>query len=252
MPDAGTSESIPVEEERCDQPPLSVPDAIRARRAARDFDVRPVPDALLDEILDDARRAPSGYNLQPTHFVVVRGERRAALARAALNQRQIVAAPVTVALVVDLQVHRNHLEAVLDADRAVGSIDDRYAGFMRRMVRLSFGRGPFGILAAAKRVTTIVLGRFRAVPAFPAAEPAAWARAQAMLVASHLMLSAASRGVASCPMEGFGEVQVRRVLGVPPGYRVALLIALGYAPDAEVAPRRSRLSLDRLVHRGRW
>ena len=44
---------------------------VRSRRATRRFKRDPIPDGLLARVLDTARWAPSGYNLQPTHFVVV-------------------------------------------------------------------------------------------------------------------------------------------------------------------------------------
>ena len=70
---------------------------------------------------------------------------------------------------------------------------------------------------------------------------------------AHLLLGATARGVASCPMEGFGEVRARLALGVPAGYRVALLIPLGYASEGrEPVRRRSRLPLDPLIHDGEW
>ena len=55
------------------QPPLSAPEAIARRRATRHFDPDcPVPDDILKRILHLATLAPSGYNLQPWRFLVVR------------------------------------------------------------------------------------------------------------------------------------------------------------------------------------
>ncbi len=236
------------------QSPAVLTQIICSRRSVRNFSDRELGDDAVQAILADAQRAPSGYNLQPTHFVVVRGDLRAALSRAAFDQRQILEAPVTVALVVDLRSDLRHLDDVIQRDLEAGAIDDRYVGFMRRVVRLTFARGPLGVLGWAKGCLTRLLGRFKPMPEFPAANPAGWATRQAMFVADHMLLSATARGVASCPMEGFGEARARRLLGVPAGYRVALLIPLGYEVDSpEEAPTfRSRLPLDEVVHRGRW
>ena len=46
-------------------------DALRARRNVRQFSDRPVPDEVLDRMLDAGRRAPSANNWQPWDFVVV-------------------------------------------------------------------------------------------------------------------------------------------------------------------------------------
>lgn len=47
-------------------------DHLVRRRTVRDFDSRPVPDGVLEAALRAAASAPSGANLQPWRFVVVR------------------------------------------------------------------------------------------------------------------------------------------------------------------------------------
>jgi nitroreductase len=60
---------------------LDFKDVVRTTFAARQFTEEPVPDAVLHEILDEARFAPSGGNRQPWRVVVVKSEaKRARLA----------------------------------------------------------------------------------------------------------------------------------------------------------------------------
>jgi len=58
---------------------MTVDEAIRTRRSIRAFASRPVDAALIEEILDLARRAPSGTNTQPWKVYVLRGTSRDAL-----------------------------------------------------------------------------------------------------------------------------------------------------------------------------
>ena len=51
----------------------------RTRHSVRAFLPTPVPQPLLEELLDTARLAPSGANLQPGHFWLVQGRPRQAL-----------------------------------------------------------------------------------------------------------------------------------------------------------------------------
>lgn len=46
-------------------------DAIRSRRAVREYADRPIPPSDLDRILEAGRRAPSSMNEQPWDFIVV-------------------------------------------------------------------------------------------------------------------------------------------------------------------------------------
>lgn len=45
---------------------------LKARRSIRRFEPRPVPEDLLIQVLEAARLAPSGGNMQPWEFVIVR------------------------------------------------------------------------------------------------------------------------------------------------------------------------------------
>src|SRR3989304_3527361 len=45
---------------------------VKTRRTIRRFKPDPVPDELVDKIIEAARWAPSGYNMQPWEFVILR------------------------------------------------------------------------------------------------------------------------------------------------------------------------------------
>jgi nitroreductase len=49
-------------------------DLIKHRRTIRRFKPDPVPDDFVDKIIEAARWAPSGFNLQPWEFVVIRNK----------------------------------------------------------------------------------------------------------------------------------------------------------------------------------
>jgi len=51
---------------------MDVKEAIENRKSIRRFKEKEVPDELIKEVIDAARQAPSGHNLQPWHFVVVK------------------------------------------------------------------------------------------------------------------------------------------------------------------------------------
>jgi nitroreductase len=50
---------------------MNVADAIRTKRAIRQFDPRPLPDEAVRDILNAGRRAQSSKNTQPWHFIAV-------------------------------------------------------------------------------------------------------------------------------------------------------------------------------------
>ena len=71
--------------------------AIAERRASPSFDGSPISDADLKGILQAGLQAPSGYNLQPWRFVVVRSpEQKKKLRAASYNQAKVEEASVMI------------------------------------------------------------------------------------------------------------------------------------------------------------
>ena len=70
--------------------------------------------------------------------------------------------------------------------------------------------------------------------------------------AQNMMLAAHADGIASCPVSMHDQDCARRVLGLPEGHKVPIVIAFGYPTDAPRAPGVPRAPLDELVHRGGW
>lgn len=60
-------------------------DIVRGRRSTRSFIPDPVPDALLQAVLEDARHTPSNCNVQPTVVHIVSGATRDRLSQAMLE-----------------------------------------------------------------------------------------------------------------------------------------------------------------------
>jgi nitroreductase len=63
---------------------------IESRRSVRDFAPDPIPDGLLEDVLRTANAAPSGANMQPWTFVVVRDPAlKRAIREAAENEERV-------------------------------------------------------------------------------------------------------------------------------------------------------------------
>lgn len=193
--------------------PLTVPEAILRRRAARRFDpTRPVPDALLARILGLATRAPSSYNLQPWRFLVIRAERnRQRLRACAFNQPKVSDAPVVVVVLGYKYAYQTDLGPMLDRRVALGTMTPEAAAEAKGRASAGLGRHP---------------------------DLASWALRSSMLAAGTLMLAAQGSGVDSAPMEGFDAARIRAEFGVPDDHVVCCLVALGYALERDAFPGR--------------
>lgn len=95
-----------------------------------------------------------------------------------------------------------------------------------------------------------MVGRLVPIPSVQAVHKGFWLAKQVCLSAMAFMLAAEAAGLATCPMEGFGERRVRRALGIPSGQTAVLVVPDGYADSS--SQKKTRLPLEGRVHRDRW
>src|SRR5208282_4176704 len=155
----------------------------KSRRSTRNFLDQPVPIELLERLIEIARWSPSGYNLQPTHFVLVTDPAvKAKLVPACLKQRQVAEAAAVVVITGDRRVAENNFAEILAAEKAAGSIDEAYERLLRRVIPLVFGRGPAGLGWLWKSAVPM-LGLVMPTPSLPAVFMRFWLTKQTMLCA---------------------------------------------------------------------
>ncbi|MBW4581774.1 MAG: nitroreductase family protein [Tildeniella nuda ZEHNDER 1965/U140] len=191
------------------QPTTGLKDSIDQRRAARAFLPDPIPDVILEEILHLGLRSPSGYNLQPWRFVILRQQQsKDTLKSCAFNQAQIAQAPVVLLCCGDRTASSaENIEAVIELGEAHQAMTEQFAGYMRSQIP------PF----------------FENHPSFESIET--WTNRHTMLAVAHLMIVAKSFGVDSCPMEGFVSTQVKTAFNIPDTVDVCCILCLGYAAE---------------------
>jgi len=104
-----------------DNPRMSNPvfEAVRTVMAVREYQDKPVPDEVVDRIIDAARLTASGSNRQPWHFVVIR-EREHLQELGALVRTGPYTARASLA-VVAAYLKESHV-AVSDVSRAIQSM----------------------------------------------------------------------------------------------------------------------------------
>ncbi len=223
----------------------------KRRRSVRHFKPDPLPEGLLERLLDIAHWAPSGYNLQPAHFIIVTDEElKAKLHPACMNQKQILEAPATVVFSGDKRVVENHFEKIVAQEKEAGAMNEGYEKFLRKYIPLGFEQGPSGIGWIWKKIAPPFMRPFSPVPSMPAVEKRYWLSKQVMLAAMVFMLSATAAGLSTVPMEGFDETWVRKALGIPSSHIVPVVIPVGYADDSEQI--KTRLPVKELIHINGW
>ena len=173
---------------------------VRERRATPHFEPAPVPDEDLRQILQAGLSAPSGFNLQPWRFVVVRdAEQRKRLRAAAMNQQKVEEAPVMIV--------------------ACGDSDAWHGEALEEMLRISAEHG-YG--SNPEKMKQTLSETFTHHPNI-----AMWLNRHVMIAFTHMMLMAEALGYDTAPMEGFWEDKTRALLKIPESVRVVALLGIG-------------------------
>lgn len=206
-------------------------EVVRARRSVRAFRSDPVPLETIRALLDIARRAPSGTNIQPWKVHVVAGATRARLEREVLAHRETRPADGAA----EFPRMGKRKEPYLSRMRALGKDmygrigiprGDEAASWRQWGRNYSFFDAPVGLIFTIDK------------------DLDAMSYADIGMFMQTLMLAARDRGLDTCAQGAWNLfwTVTRRVLGVPDDEYIIAGIALGYA-DADhpvngvVAPR---------------
>lgn len=184
--------------------------AVKERRATPSFEDVPIHTADLEKIIRAGLEAPSGYNLQPWRFVVVRdAEQKKKLRAAAFGQPKVEqASAVIVACGDPLGWKDGDLEEMLRISAQHGFNDPAEQEKIRKTVTGFLGSAP-GEAGGVK-------------PTFDL-----WANRHTMIAFTTMMWAAETMGYDTAPMEGFMEDQVKALLKIPERVRVVAMLAVG-------------------------
>jgi nitroreductase len=186
----------------------TLPQAIAERRATPSFDGTPIPVEDLKQILDAGLHAPSGYNMQPWRFIVVRSaEQKKKLRAASYNQAKVEEASAVIVACGDTDGWRKDLDLMIQLGRE-GGMPESYAA------------------QAGASVTNFLSG-------FSSEQMHGWLNKHVMIAFTHMMLMAEVMGYDTAPMEGFEQDKVHEVLRLPMSYWVVALLGIGHlkGPD---------------------
>ncbi len=193
---------------------------IRRRSTREHFD----PDRALDtqqirELVRDASRAPSSFNLQHSRFLAVRRlADKERLRQAAYGQDQVANAAVTFIILGDLRAVEM-LPSIMDSAVELGALPQSKAAAWVRLAREIYADEPKARDEAIR---------------------------SASLSAMTMMFAAEARGMVTAALSGFDVEQVQREFGIEDRYVPVMLLAVGY-PCGSESPRMPRLDVSRVL-----
>jgi Nitroreductase len=176
---------------------------IENRRSANNFiEGIKIPESDFNEIFEQLKLAPSCFNIQHAHYLVITDtEKKEALRKAAFNQYKLHTASAAILVLGDKDAYKkadNIYSGMLNLG-IMSKLD--YDNMLRDIDNLYESRGDGFKYDEAIR--------------------------NASLSAMMFMLIAKDKGWDTCPMIGFNSDEVRKLFNIPNNLEIALLITMG-------------------------
>ncbi len=215
---------------------------VESRRSVRVYTRESIPPEIVNKCLDLALLAPNSSNLQNWEFYWVRAlDKKQELVKACLSQPAARTAPELIVAVSRLKSWPDMRKRMLETFKGT-SIQVPYSARMyyENLVPLMYGQGFLGIKGLFKRVAFFFRGLSTPTPRGPVshADMRVWAHKTTALACENFMLAMRAHGYDTCPMEGFDEVKIKRIIDLPKDAEVTMVISAGKrAKDGVYGPR---------------
>lgn len=196
-------------------------EAIKSRRSIRKFKSDPMPEGYITELIEAGRLAPSGTNLQPTRYVVIKSEEARAKLKECTPLPFVSAAPAVIACCIDTQSIASTGEKMKELREAKAFVD---TPLDRDAENYSNDNKESKVDSAAIK---------------------SYLYLNAAIAIDHITLRAVDLGLGSCWVMMFDNEKVKNLLGFDSRYEVVALLPVGY-PDQSPS-QRPRLDIDEVL-----
>ncbi len=224
-------------------------EAVQYRRAIRMYDQeKPIEDGIIKKCLKQATLAPSSSNMQLYEFHHVKSaETNKKLVEFCFNQGAAITAKEMVVIVVRKDLWKKRAASnVQFLKKLIGEKPaDQYTkrekfafNYYQKLIPLTYGDF-FGIFGYLKYALYWMIGLFR--PIYRQARSKdirVVAHKSAALAAQTFMIAMAVEGYDTCPMEGIDSLRIKKLLKLPAGAEINMVISCGVRkPEGVTGPR---------------
>lgn len=227
-------------------------EAVLKRRSVRRYTTEAVPEEVIKRALEAAVVAPNSSNLQPWEFYWVQSpDKKSALVDACLFQGTAKTANHLIVAVSRVDTWKRNRDLLVQQMKKGGPFPKDLQDYYFKIVPFMYTQDPFGIFGMVKWITFNVLGLFKPVPRGPCFRSGLFETVTktTALACENFMLAIAAQGFGSCPMEGFDERRVKKILKLGRGARVVMVIGVGGIDPAGIFGPQYRLDQDLIIHR---
>jgi nitroreductase len=227
-------------------------EALETRRSVRKFLDIDVPDSVIENALDAALKAPNSSNIQPWEFYWIKNKSiKDRLVEACFSQSAARTSKHLIFAVCRIDTWKRNRNILLEQLESQGKVPNGVLNYYNKVVPSSYVQGPMNVLYLIKKPLTMISGLFRPTPRAPGtrAELFSVGSKTTALACQNLMLSLVAQGYDSCPMEGYDEKRVKKILKLNRKTQVVMAIAIGKRNDKGVYGKQFRVPKELVIHK---
>lgn len=233
----------------------TVSEAINYRRSVRVYDSeQPIDTAIVKKCIEQATLAPNSSNMQLWEFYhITSREVIDKIVPLCFDQNAAKTAQQLVVVTVRKDLWPKRAKANLDylnkvfppKPKAEQSNREKFAKKYYQKLIPTVYKDFFGLFGILKYVITLVMGIFKPIyREVRSKDMRVVAHKSTALAAQTFMLSMAAEGYDTCPMEGSDTWRVKKVLGLPYGAEINMIISCGIRKPEGVYGQRFRVPFE--------
>ncbi len=227
-------------------------DLIQRRRSVRKFTNESVPNEVITKALKTALLAANSSNLQPWEFYWVKNKKnRNNLIEACFNQNAAKTAQELIVAVSRIDTWKRNSKLILDNYKKKGKIIPIVKKYYGQLIPFSYAHDQFGIFGLVKYILSFFVsfvGLFKPVPRGPIFRHDVFeiVTKSTALACQNFMMALVAEGYDSCPMEGFDQKRVKKILNLNYSSHIVMVLGVGKADPKGIYGKRFRIN-DKLV-----
>ena len=228
-------------------------DVIKTRRSVRKFTDAEVPESVIRKCLKESLLAPNSSNLQPWEFYWIRTfEKKDKIVKARFSQNAAMTAKELVVAVARIDTWKRNRNFIIEEYKKQKKLIPIVNRYYNKLIPFIYYHDRFGIFGIIKRIIFIfidVLGYFRPVPRGPIYKHELFETVTktTALACQNFMMSLVAEGFDSCPMEGFDEKRVKKILDLNWTSRIVMIFGIGKADDNGIYNERYRVNEELII-----
>jgi len=238
---------------------MNFEELLNYRRSVRRYSATPIDSEKVKQCLMQATLAPNSSNMQLWEFYhVTSPDKLKQLTAACLNQQAAATAQQMVVFVTRQDLYRKRAAKMSELETLNVQQNSPKEKQEKRIKRWKLYYGtvmPFlysrflGILGFFRKIMVIIIGLFRPIT-YQVSENdmRVVVHKTCALAAQTFMLAMANQGYDTCPLEGFDSTRVKRILKLPLGAEINMVIPCGIRDEGGIWGNRMRVPFEEIYH----